>query len=156
MDPAATVVALGQGAQGTDPDGDPSPMRFDLLCQEGLGNPFLWRLLASYNDVADPLRVAPGTVLAVPPGLSGATSGLTEVRAMKAATAVPSVELTLDGSVLEPAALAALASVRVARRLSLPGAVRGRLRPSRPTASPGPDVAGAAPVGSRHDRRCRR
>jgi hypothetical protein len=70
--PAATVVALGQGAPSTDPGGDPSPMRFDLLSEDGLGNPFMWRLLASYNDVADPLRVTPGTVLAVPPGLATA------------------------------------------------------------------------------------
>ena len=46
-------------------------MRFDLLATDGLGSPFLWRLLATYNEVDDPLRVEPGTVLAVPPGLPG-------------------------------------------------------------------------------------
>lgn len=66
-DPTATVVALGQGAR---PEGPPA-VRFDLLATDGLGNPFLWRLLAAYNEVDDPLSVEPGTVLAVPPGLPG-------------------------------------------------------------------------------------
>lgn len=74
-EPSAAVVAVGQGGAGAE--GAP-PVRFDLLATDGLGSPFLWRLLASYNDVADPLRVEPGTVLAVPPGLPAApppTSG---------------------------------------------------------------------------------
>jgi hypothetical protein len=68
-DPTSAVVAVGQGGPpGADP-ADLPPVRFDLLATDGLGSPFLWRLLADYNDVADPLRVAPGTVLAVPPVL---------------------------------------------------------------------------------------
>jgi nucleoid-associated protein YgaU len=31
------------------------------------GNPGLWRLIASFNGIADPLQVQPGTVLRIPP-----------------------------------------------------------------------------------------
>lgn len=61
-----SVVAVGEGDR---PDG-PSTMRFDLLATDGLGNPFLWRLLAAHNGIDDPLRVPPGTVLAVPPAVA--------------------------------------------------------------------------------------
>lgn len=70
-EPAATVVAVGQGERAAGPP----PVRFDLLANDGLGSPFLWRLLAAYNELDDPLRVEPNTVLAVPPGLpTGAPS----------------------------------------------------------------------------------
>jgi len=38
------------------------------------GNPGLWRVIASFNGIADPLQVAPGTVLRIPPapGAGGA------------------------------------------------------------------------------------
>jgi hypothetical protein len=58
-----------------------SPIRFDLLATDALGSPFLWRMLAEYNDVHDPLRVATGTVLAVPPGLGGGSPPITPTRA---------------------------------------------------------------------------
>jgi hypothetical protein len=63
-EPGRVVVAVGHG---TRPGGGPAT-RFDLLAHDGLGNPFLWRLLAAHNAVEDPLRVPAGTVLAVPPG----------------------------------------------------------------------------------------
>jgi hypothetical protein len=69
--PPSSVVAVGEGEV---PGGPPPPVRFDLLANDGLGSPFLWRLLAAYNDVPDPLRVDPGTVLAVPPGLPGSAA----------------------------------------------------------------------------------
>jgi hypothetical protein len=71
-EPTTAVVAVGQGGTTGTEAADLPPVRFDLLATDGLGNPFLWRLLADYNDVADPLRVEPGTVLAVPPGLPAA------------------------------------------------------------------------------------
>lgn len=71
-EPKAAVVAVGQGGAATIDPAEVPPVRFDLLATDGLGSPFLWRLLADYNDVADPLRVEPGTVLAVPPGLTTA------------------------------------------------------------------------------------
>ena len=67
-EPTASVIAPGEGESF---DGQPAPTRFDLLATDGLGSPFLWRLMATYNEVDDPLRVDPGTVLSVPPGLPG-------------------------------------------------------------------------------------
>lgn len=66
-EPAGSVVAVGEGELATGPPA----VRFDLLSTDGMGSPFLWRLLATYNEVNDPLRVEPGTVLSVPPGLPG-------------------------------------------------------------------------------------
>jgi Contractile injection system tube protein len=66
-EPAGSVVAVGEGELATGPPA----VRFDLLSTDGVGSPFLWRLLATYNEVNDPLRVEPGTVLSVPPGLPG-------------------------------------------------------------------------------------
>jgi nucleoid-associated protein YgaU len=39
------------------------------------GNPGLWRLIAVYNGITDPLQVAPGTILQIPPapGAEGAS-----------------------------------------------------------------------------------
>lgn len=59
--PALKAVGDGSAAAGF------SGVRFDLLTTDGLGNPFLWRLLARHNDIANPWEVPPGTVLAVPP-----------------------------------------------------------------------------------------
>lgn len=67
-DPTSAVVVVGQGAS-TGPPSAP-PVRFDLLATDGLGSPFLWRLLAEYNEVADPFNTPSGTVLAVPPVVS--------------------------------------------------------------------------------------
>lgn len=60
-----TVVAVGSGPARPDFSG----VRFDLLAHDALGSPFLWRLLARHNDVQNPLAVASGTTLAVPPSV---------------------------------------------------------------------------------------
>lgn len=56
---------------GADPSGVPGEMpdteRLDQIAQRYYGHPAMWRLLALYNDIADPLRLDPGTVLRVPP-----------------------------------------------------------------------------------------
>jgi hypothetical protein len=62
-EPAGAIRAIG--------DGEPDGARFDLLASDSLGNPFLWRMLAEYNDIDDPFAVPAGTVLAVPPGPRG-------------------------------------------------------------------------------------
>jgi hypothetical protein len=41
--------------------------RLDELAARYYGDPSLWRLLAAFNDVDDPLRMAPGQLLRVPP-----------------------------------------------------------------------------------------
>jgi phage protein U len=65
--PTGTAVqAIGDGRVEPGFSG----VRFDLLATDGLGSPFLWRLLAEHNGVANPLDVAPGTVLELPPAQS--------------------------------------------------------------------------------------
>jgi hypothetical protein len=61
--PVAAVQAVGDGSGAVGFRG----VRFDLLATEALGSPHRWRELADHNGVADPLAVAPGAVLAVPP-----------------------------------------------------------------------------------------
>jgi len=41
--------------------------RLDEVADEAYGDPSLWRLLAAYNSIVDPLRIAAGTMLRVPP-----------------------------------------------------------------------------------------
>lgn len=41
--------------------------RLDVLANEKYGNPGFWRLVASFNDLADPLHVPAGTPLRIPP-----------------------------------------------------------------------------------------
>ena len=67
----AAVPASG-GAVPALGDGESEPgysgVRFDLLAADALGNPYRWRSLAEYNNIANPLDVPAGSVLAVPPG----------------------------------------------------------------------------------------
>jgi hypothetical protein len=58
------VQAVGDGQAG----GGFSGVRVDLLAAEALGDPLAWRRLADQNDLASPLEVPAGVVLAVPPG----------------------------------------------------------------------------------------
>ncbi|WP_117212437.1 hypothetical protein [Allorhizocola rhizosphaerae] len=46
--------------------GSDAGVRFDVLAAEALGDPTQWRELAHHNDIANPLDVRPGAVLAVP------------------------------------------------------------------------------------------
>jgi Contractile injection system tube protein len=68
---ASTPKAAPGGAVLATGDGDAQPgysgVRFDLLAADALGSPLRWRLLAEHNRLANPLDVAPGTALAVPP-----------------------------------------------------------------------------------------
>ncbi len=41
--------------------------RLDLVTQQYYGRPDLWRALADYNDLDDPLRLPAGATLQVPP-----------------------------------------------------------------------------------------
>ena len=61
--PGQAVQAVGDGHAGAGFSG----VRIDLLAAEALGNPLGWRRLADHNDLANPLEVPPGTVLAIPP-----------------------------------------------------------------------------------------
>jgi hypothetical protein len=41
--------------------------RLDELAQRYYGDPSFWRLIAAFNNIADPMRIAGGTVLRLPP-----------------------------------------------------------------------------------------
>jgi hypothetical protein len=76
--PAAPAEGLAEGVpeivthrvlgQGPDSPGE----RLEDIAFLYYGNPALWRLLAAANGIDDPGRVAPGTVLEVPPTPQGA------------------------------------------------------------------------------------
>jgi hypothetical protein len=85
------LVVTGDGPVDPPPGAAaPTPVtRFDLLATDGLGSPFLWRLLARHNDIADPTAVAPGTVLAVP-----AVVGAVRAAAGAAAAVTPGAPVT--------------------------------------------------------------
>jgi hypothetical protein len=61
----------GGGNEGERAGGE----RLDEIAQRYYGDPSLWRLIASFNSIADPMRIAAGTVLQIPPlsALSGGT-----------------------------------------------------------------------------------
>lgn len=75
----ALVAAPGSGSAPTSrPEAVPaigdgraqpgySGVRVDLAATDALGDPLEWRRLADHNELADPLGVPAGTVLAVPP-----------------------------------------------------------------------------------------
>jgi hypothetical protein len=50
-----------------DLDAAPSTERLDQVAQKHYGHPALWRVLALYNAVPDPVRLDPSQVLRVPP-----------------------------------------------------------------------------------------
>lgn len=63
--PGGAVMAVGDGS--TEPGY--SGVRFDLLANDALGSPLRWRLLAEYNQIANPFEVPAGTALGIPEGL---------------------------------------------------------------------------------------
>lgn len=52
---------LGSGEPGVAGE------RLEDLAQRYYGNPALWRAIAAYNTIDDPLRIPPGTLLRIPP-----------------------------------------------------------------------------------------
>jgi len=61
--PPGAVQAIGAGESA---DGEPVPVRFDVLAATAVGDPLQWRLLAEHNDIANPFEVPPGMILAAP------------------------------------------------------------------------------------------
>lgn len=60
-----------------DENGIPNP-RFDRIGTEYSGNPADWRIVADHNDIADPLHLEPGQVIALPPASGNSAVGGTE------------------------------------------------------------------------------
>ena len=58
-------ILAGGGGEQDAPGG--AGERLDELAARYYGDPSLWRLPAAFNDVDDPLRLAAGRVLRVPP-----------------------------------------------------------------------------------------
>jgi hypothetical protein len=56
-------VIAGSGSPAAAHTGE----RLDALASRYYGNPSLWRVLARYNGIDDPARIAPGTTLRIPP-----------------------------------------------------------------------------------------
>ena len=67
---------------------------------------------------------------------------------MKSAAIAPAVEILVDGSILDDAGLACLASVRVARRLSLPAQCELAFALDGPNAG---DMSAKLPIGAAID-----
>lgn len=65
MEVPAERLDVHQAVGGSGPG--QSSERLDEVAQRQYGDPAYWRLLASFNDLADPTRVEPGTLLQVPP-----------------------------------------------------------------------------------------
>lgn len=55
------------GAGGSPGEPPVAGQRLDEIAHQYYGDPSLWRLVASLNGIADPLRVPSGTVLRLPP-----------------------------------------------------------------------------------------
>jgi hypothetical protein len=64
---AAVEITGGSSDAPESERNNASPTRLDEIADRYLGSAGLWRLIAWYNDIADPLHVAAGTLLQVPP-----------------------------------------------------------------------------------------
>ena len=60
-----THEVLGDG--NGDAEESAGGERLDEIASRYYGNAALWRILAEFNDVADPLHIPPGTLLRIPP-----------------------------------------------------------------------------------------
>jgi hypothetical protein len=58
-------------AGGGAPEEGVGGERLDAVAYSSYGDPAYWRLLAAFNNIADPLRVVPGTVLQIPRRAAG-------------------------------------------------------------------------------------
>lgn len=66
LKPAGNMNSLGEvDIKGNG--GSLTSDRLDVLAEEKYGNPGFWRLIAAFNDLDDPLHIAPGISLQLPP-----------------------------------------------------------------------------------------
>lgn len=63
----AHQVLGGRPGRETGPSGGSSPERLDEVAHRHYGDPRYWRVLATLNNIDDPLRIPEGRVLNVPP-----------------------------------------------------------------------------------------
>lgn len=62
---ALSHETLGAGSD-EDGQGPPTADRLDSLSDRYYGSPSLWRVIARFNDIANPLSLAPGSLLKIP------------------------------------------------------------------------------------------
>jgi nucleoid-associated protein YgaU len=67
--PESVLVYQTKGRGETDAGGETGGAgeRLDEIAAKTYGDPALWRLVASFNNLDDPSSVPPGTVLQLPP-----------------------------------------------------------------------------------------
>jgi hypothetical protein len=61
------TVEITGGAPEDEGIGVASPSRLDVLAQQYFNDPALWRLIAWYNSISDPLHIEMGRLLRIPP-----------------------------------------------------------------------------------------
>ncbi|HEX9018921.1 MAG TPA: hypothetical protein VF806_07025 [Anaerolineaceae bacterium] len=71
-EPASSVETeaqptAGYEVSGAEGEGPESSARLDLIANEIFHDPSAWRLIAAYNDIADPTNIPNGTILRIPP-----------------------------------------------------------------------------------------
>jgi hypothetical protein len=65
--PSSGAVEVTGGEPPEDGgDSTATPTRLDEIAYRATGNPGMWRVLAWFNHVADPLRIESGTMLRMP------------------------------------------------------------------------------------------
>ncbi|MCW5981090.1 MAG: hypothetical protein KIT09_23610 [Bryobacteraceae bacterium] len=62
-----TIEMTGGAAPAAEGEPAPAPSRLDEVAFRFFGNAGLWRLIALFNNVADPLHIAAGKLLRIPP-----------------------------------------------------------------------------------------
>jgi hypothetical protein len=66
-EPQAVDYPTHQVLGGADDRGEGVGERLDEIANQYYGDPSLWRLLAAFNAILDPMHLAPGTVIQIPP-----------------------------------------------------------------------------------------
>ena len=79
------------------------------------GHPAMWRTIATYNSISDPLKIPPGTIFVV-----SAFGGFAGEKMNRQLTTLPQINIETDGSAIKDTALVSLTGVRVQQKLSLP------------------------------------
>ncbi len=63
--PTSSAVEV-TGGESPDESGTPSPTRLDAIAYQKYGRANMWRVVAWFNRIADPLRIESGTLLRMP------------------------------------------------------------------------------------------
>lgn len=67
IDPEQIQTHEVLGGSRDDGGGEAQGERLDEIAAQYYGDPSLWRLIANFNNIADPDHLVPGTILRIPP-----------------------------------------------------------------------------------------